>query len=82
MTKNKKGLGVVKGFEMTSVCLEDLEQRGFDVSDVDEPTMKRLASKMSDAYCENHFWYDLDIIACILGIKKQGKRYKRLTDEE
>jgi hypothetical protein len=81
-TKNKKGLGVVQDFEITSVCLADLEQQGFDVSNVDDATMKRLASKMSDAYCEQNFWSDLDIIAEHLGIKKQGKRYKRLTEED
>lgn len=55
-------------FEITSVSREDLEQAGFDTSKVDDATMKRLASKMADAYCDNGFWVDLEIIAEALEI--------------
>ena len=35
--------------------------------------MERLASKMADAYCENGFWIDLDIIAEYLGIEVKSE---------
>lgn len=58
-------------FKITSVAREDLESRGFDTSKVSDSTMKRLASKMADAYCEQGFWIDLEIIAEYLGVPKQ-----------
>ena len=57
-------------FPITSVARADLEGRGFDTRKVEDATMERLASKMADAYCENGFWIDLDIIAEYLGIPK------------
>ena len=62
-----------KGFQITSVAREDLESRGFDTSKVEDGTMERLASKMADAYCEQSFWIDLDIIAEHLEIPKHKK---------
>ena len=58
-------------FTITSVAREDLQNRGFDTSKVDDSTMERLASKMSDAYLEIGFWIDLEIIAENLEIPKQ-----------
>jgi hypothetical protein len=55
-------------FPITSVHREDLEQAGFDASAVDDGTMRELAEKMADAYCESVFWIDLDVIADALGI--------------
>jgi len=55
-------------FPITSVHRTDLEQAGFDASAVDDKTMRRLAEKMADAYCESVFWIDLDVIADALGI--------------
>ena len=52
-----------KGFEITSVAREDLEYLGFNTSRVNETTMKRLASKMADDYCEQLFWDSLQVIA-------------------
>lgn len=52
-----------KNFPITSVARADLEDVGFDTSDVEDATMERLASKMANAYCENSFWIDLEIIA-------------------
>jgi hypothetical protein len=57
-------------FPITSVCRDDLEEAGFDTKNVDDSTMKKLASKMADAYCDFAFWEDLEIIAEYLKIKK------------
>ncbi|MFR9543780.1 MAG: hypothetical protein SNJ29_15265 [Rikenellaceae bacterium] len=50
-------------FPVTHVSRDDLEGRGFDTSDTDDCTMERIASKMGDAYQENGYWIDLDILA-------------------
>lgn len=58
-------------FEITSVAREDLEHMGYDAEGLDDGTMLDLASKMADAYLDNGFWDDLDIIAHHLGIPKR-----------
>jgi hypothetical protein len=63
-----------KPFPITSVCRADLEQAGFDTKDVDDDTMEDLASKMADAYCDNGFWIELDVLAEDLKIKKRKNR--------
>ena len=60
------------GVEITSVCREDLDMAGFDSSKVDDSTLRKLASKMADAYCEGSFWIDLEIIAEYLGIPRKA----------
>ncbi len=50
-------------FVITYVSRDDLISYGFDVSEVDDDTMTELASKMSEAYQENCFGIDLDILA-------------------
>lgn len=50
-------------FKITSVCRDDLNGIGFDTSKVDDSTMKRLASKLANDYCEQMFWTSLEIIA-------------------
>lgn len=57
-------------FPITSVSREDLSGRGFNTARVSDATMTRLASKMADAYLEQAYWIDLDIIAEYLGIPK------------
>ena len=60
-----------KSFEITSICKEDIIH-AFDNSDreilesikqivaeMDDSDMKKLASKMSDDYCEQLFWDSL-----------------------
>ena len=59
-------------YPITSVCREDLKEN-FDIKNIDESTMKKLASKMADAYCDDGFWIDLEIIAEHLGIPKLKK---------
>lgn len=60
-------------FEITSISREDLEHAGYDTSDVDDDTMRKLASKMGDDYCEQLFWVQLPIIADYLGIPLKQK---------
>ena len=57
-------------FRITSVCRADLEGIGFDTALVDDGTMKELAEKLADDYCEQLFWGSLDIIADYLKIPK------------
>lgn len=57
-----------KHFKITSVHRDDLEQAGFDTSQIDDATMQHLASEMADDYYEQLFWDQLPIIAEILGI--------------
>ena len=61
-----------KFFKITSVHRDDLENIGFDTSNVDDSTMQHLASKISDDYCEQLFWDHLLIIAEIVGIPRKG----------
>ena len=64
-------------FPITSVHRGDLEAAGFDAGAVADATMVELAEKMADAYIENTFWIDLDIIAESLGIPKQAAPQRR-----
>ena len=57
-------------FPITSVCRADLESAGFDARRVDDATMKELAAKLADDYCEQLFWSSLDILAAKLNIPK------------
>jgi hypothetical protein len=50
-------------FPITSIHRMDLEQAGFDAAQVDDRTMMEIADKMAQAYLNNGFWADLDIIA-------------------
>jgi lipoate synthase len=58
-------------FKITSVARQDLEEIGFDASNVNDDTMEELASKMADAYIENDFWIELEVIADYLKIPKK-----------
>lgn len=59
-----------KDFPITSVCRADLESAGFNTKNVDDGTMSELASKMADAYCDNGFWIELEVLAEYLKIKR------------
>lgn len=65
-------------FPITFICEEDLISRGFDTSNVDDATMKRLASKMADDYLEQMFWISLDTLAEAIGIPK--KEYGKISN--
>ena len=53
-----------KMFCITSVCRADLEEHFAQkqIESLTDEDMERIASKMGDAYVENSFWIDLDII--------------------
>jgi hypothetical protein len=57
-------------FPITSVCRADLESIGFDTRAVDDATLRELAGKMADDYCEQLYWGSLEIIAEYLKIPK------------
>lgn len=50
-------------FKITSVHRDDIKGLGFDVSKVTDWEMERLAEKMANAYCNETFWIDLEILA-------------------
>jgi len=54
-----------KPFNITSVCRADLERFSSEeqIAKLDDGHMEYLASKMADAYCDQVFWIDLEIIA-------------------
>ena len=58
-------------FQITSVHRNDLEEIGFATDSVSDESMNQLASKLADAYCDQGFWIDLEIIAEDLGIPKR-----------
>ncbi|MBQ9655934.1 MAG: hypothetical protein IJV38_07925 [Prevotella sp.] len=58
-------------FSISQLSREDLEQQGFDTSNVDDKMMQHLADKLGDDYCEQLFWVSLDIIAESMGIPKK-----------
>lgn len=60
-------------FQIICVHRDDLIQAGFDGDAVDDATMERLASKMSNDYVEQLFWLQIEILAEALGIKKLQK---------
>lgn len=60
-------------FEITSVSRADLEQLGFDTRKVDDATMRKIASKMGDDYCEQLYWGSLGIFAEHYGVPKKKK---------
>lgn len=55
----------MKPFPITSVCRFDLKHKFTDkqIKKLDDSDMTRLAEKMANAYCENGFWIDLEILA-------------------
>lgn len=55
--------GELPYFPISSVCRDDLEGKGFDVSDVTDSQMKELATKLGNDYCEQLFWTSMEIIA-------------------
>jgi hypothetical protein len=72
-----------KSFSISRLSREDLEQKGFDTSDVDDATMQRLAEKLGDDYCSQLFWDSLEIIAECMDIpRKEGWSEEDDDDDE
>jgi hypothetical protein len=61
------------GFPITSVAREDLESQGFDASHVTDDQMAEIADHMQDAYCDDAFWVELDVIAEDMGIPRTAE---------
>lgn len=70
-----------ESFVITEVSREDLEELGYDTSEVSDETMEYLAKKLANDYCEQLFWTSLDIIAECMEIPKK-KLPKNVTKEE
>lgn len=60
-------------FQITAVSRDDLEAKGFDVSNVTDLMMEQLARKMADDYLEQMYWISLEIIAENMGIERKEK---------
>jgi hypothetical protein len=54
-----------KPFDITSVCRADLQDicTEEEIAKLDDGHMAHIAGKMADAYCDQGFWIDLEIIA-------------------
>lgn len=50
-------------FQITAISREDLAQRGFDISGVDDEDMRELARKMENDSLEQLFWSSMEILA-------------------
>lgn len=59
-------------FPITSVCREDLENKGYNTQNVDDGDMEHLASKMADAFCDGDYWIVLEALADSMDIPKHN----------
>ena len=57
-------------FTVTRVHRDDLKSRGFKVDNVSDEDMCTLARRMENAYLENEYWDDLEIVADAMGIPR------------
>ena len=57
-------------FPISFLHRDDIRNRGYDVSNIDNETMVHLADQMDDSYLENGFWEDLDYACERLEIPK------------
>ena len=60
-----------ESFVISEVSREDLEEIGYDTSEVSDKTMEYLAKKLGDDYCEQLFWTSLNITAEYMDIPKK-----------
>lgn len=61
-------------FSITSVSRADLETLGFDVSNVTDDMMERIASKLADSYIPNGFWESLEYCGEMMEIPRPNPR--------
>ena len=71
-----------ESFVIIRVSRGDLDNIGFDTSEVSDETMEYLAKKLGDDYCEQLFWSSLEIIAEYLEIPKKEPQEILEWDEE
>lgn len=50
-------------FQIAALSREDLQRQGFDITNVDDDTMRQLSADLCDNYCEQLFWDSMEIIA-------------------
>ena len=62
-----------KSFKVAGITRSDLEANGFDVSEVDDETMERIASFMHDDYLNQLYWSSMEAAAEYLGIRKTNE---------
>lgn len=55
--------GELPYFPISHICRADLEGKGFDISDVTDSVMSKLADKLGNDYREQLFWISMGIIA-------------------
>lgn len=60
-------------FPITTICKEDVETAGFDVSNITEEQLQNIANDMEDMYLRDGFWHDLRTSAEEIGIPKKKK---------
>jgi len=59
---------------ITTVCLNDLDTAGYQIENVSEEDLAKIANLMEDSYLENGFWHDLRAAADKVGIPKKSKK--------
>jgi hypothetical protein len=74
--------GELPYFHITSVHRDDLESRGFDISNVSDGQMETIADKLAEAYTNQAFWIDLDIIAGYAGVPKKLDKKNLIAEIE
>jgi hypothetical protein len=67
------------GFPITSVARGDLESQGFDASHVTDDQMAEIADHMQDAYCDDAFWVELEVIADDMDIPRIAEGTEEAT---
>lgn len=55
--------GELPYFQISHICRDNLESKGFDISNVTDSVMSELAGKLSNDYCEQLLWISMGIIA-------------------
>lgn len=55
---------------ITSLSAADFECDGYDISELTQDDLKRIASNMHDAYLDQQFWSDLMYFADEFGLKR------------
>ena len=66
-------------FNISCLSQEDLEEKGFDTSKITAAQMEHLAGKLGDDYCEQLFWYSLEILAECNGFPKKPETYYKVS---
>jgi hypothetical protein len=65
--------GAQGGFPITSVARADLASHGFDASSVTDEQMAEIADHMQDAYCDDAFWVELEVIVDDMDIPRTAE---------